>query len=227
MAARKHPIWVASQSRRGSYQCRAVPDQLGDRTIVGRPKAHRPGAWATAHRPAGPVPPLGRRQAAVRAGRVNEGPPRQVLDEATRSHFTLPYAVIVLTEPSAAEAACAGPHQSPPQAATRNCRSCRLPVWPSSELHRPASAVPGRPDRANQPAHRDARLRCSDLVYRLRLVSPSRRGLNSASVKKGRNHGHDWQDPADAQPGQEVVAPDSPYDGAVAQYDRQMAARAA
>ncbi len=38
-----------------------------------------------------------------------------VLDEATRTHFTLPYAAIVLTEPSTAEAAGAAPHQSPPR----------------------------------------------------------------------------------------------------------------
>ena len=38
-----------------------------------------------------------------------------VLDEATRTHFTLPYAAIVLTEPSVAQAAGAPPEQSPPR----------------------------------------------------------------------------------------------------------------
>ena len=38
---------------------------------------------------------------------------------------------------------------------------------------------------------------------------------------------HDWQDPADIQPGQEVGARDRAHRGAVAQHDRQMAARAA
>jgi hypothetical protein len=37
-----------------------------------------------------------------------------VLDEATRTHFTLPYAAIVLTEPSVAQAAGA-PEQNPPR----------------------------------------------------------------------------------------------------------------
>jgi hypothetical protein len=38
-----------------------------------------------------------------------------VLDEATRTHFTLPYAAIVVTEPSVAQAAGAPPEQSPPR----------------------------------------------------------------------------------------------------------------
>ena len=38
-----------------------------------------------------------------------------VLDEATRTHFTLPYAAIVLTEPSVAQAAGVPPEQSPPR----------------------------------------------------------------------------------------------------------------
>lgn len=38
-----------------------------------------------------------------------------VLDEATGTHFTLPYAAIVLTEPNVARAAGASPEQSPPR----------------------------------------------------------------------------------------------------------------
>jgi len=38
-----------------------------------------------------------------------------VLDEATRTHFTLPYAAIVLTEPSVAQATGAPPEKSPPR----------------------------------------------------------------------------------------------------------------
>lgn len=38
-----------------------------------------------------------------------------VLDEATRTHFTLPYGAIVLTEPSVDQAAGAVPEQSPPR----------------------------------------------------------------------------------------------------------------
>lgn len=38
-----------------------------------------------------------------------------VLDEATRTHFTLPYAAIVLGEPSVAQDAGAPPEQSPPR----------------------------------------------------------------------------------------------------------------
>lgn len=99
----------------GSSDGRAVPAQLGDRTTVGRSAAHRPGARQLHTRQQ--VQYIHWDDGKLRSARVVSMKDRRVtvLDEATHTHFTLPYAAIVLTEPSVAQAAGAPPEQSPPR----------------------------------------------------------------------------------------------------------------
>ena len=111
----------------------------------------------------------------MRAARVVAMKDRRVtvFDEASRSHFTLPYAAIVTTPTGAqTQMQCIGACQAHPAARDRQPR--RLPSRQPGELHRPELAAPRRLDRAHQPAHRHAGLRRSDLARWLRLAPPAR-----------------------------------------------------
>ena len=77
-----------------------------------------------AHRPAGAIPPLGRRQ--DESARVVAMKDRRVtvFDEASRSHFTLPYAAIVATpsggpDNDGADASVPAKPTPPPEIASR------------------------------------------------------------------------------------------------------------
>jgi hypothetical protein len=108
----------------------------------------------------------------MRAARVVSMKDRRVtvFDEASRSHFTLPYAAIVPAQSSGVDASV----PAKPTPTARDCQPHRLPRGEPSELHRSEAAAPGWPDRAHQPAHRHIGLRRSDLARCLRLAAPPR-----------------------------------------------------